>query len=65
MRGVKTGQKIAYSKLGCFLCKNLDNVISEPQRTVQNKNKKVHDLFKNMKIIEQKISEQCVSIFFH
>ncbi len=31
--------------LWCFICKNLDNIISRPQRTVQNnkKTKAVHD----------------------
>ncbi len=29
----------------CFLCKNLDNIIRGPQRTVQNKKEAVHDPF--------------------
>ncbi len=35
--------------LWCFICKNLDNIISRPQRTVQNnkKTKAVHDPFKH------------------
>lgn len=31
-----------------FWCKNLDNIISGPQRTVQNEEKAVHDPFNSV-----------------
>ncbi len=46
--GVKTGQKIAYFLLTVFLCKNIDNIISWPQRTV-------HDPFKCLFFLKEKI----------
>ncbi len=45
--GQKQDRKLPITSKLCFLCKNLDNIISGPQRTVQNKKTKaVHDPFK-------------------
>ncbi len=48
MKGVKKIEKNSLLLLNyVFLCKNLNNIICGPQRTVQNKKiKAVHDPFK-------------------